>query len=43
MFACPLYNDKRESMLEPVHKNEVTNPLMSDTEKVPVLYVIETS
>ena len=28
MFACPLYND----ILEPVFRNEVKNPLISDTE-----------
>ena len=34
MFACPLYNDIRESILQPVFRNEVNNPLLSDTEKL---------
>ena len=34
MFACPLYNDIRESILEPVHKNNERKSLMSDSEKI---------
>ena len=42
MFACLLYDDIRESILEHVFKNEVTNPPMSDSEKF-TLDEIETS
>ena len=31
MFACLLYNDVRESILEPVFKNEVKYQPMSDS------------
>ena len=34
MFACSWYNDIRESILEPVFKNKVKNPLMLDTDKL---------
>ena len=33
-YIKALYNDIRESILEHVFKNEVKNPLMSDTEKL---------
>ena len=34
MFECPLYNDIRESISQPVFKNKSENSRKSDTEKL---------